>query len=211
MNDPAIFDDFLATGTIRSKQVDLYADQEAGAELDALAVEASRDDLTDAEAEELLARVQELRARWEASRARFTVERLPETVREQIASEYPMPKPPRPLGMGATEKRRAEWQAEMDRFEKARDAWQVEHTAAVLAYALSRVEMPGGVMERRLNADGQVEVPALTVEQVRTLARMPYGPQWIARLHAAIEEVSELANGSVDIPFSRDVSGTALA
>lgn len=211
MNDPAIFDEFLASGTVRSTQVELYADQDAGGELEAVAVEAARDDLSDDEAERLLARLHELRARWDASKATFTIQRLTDPIREQLEEEFPAPKAPRPVGAGATEKRKAEYEAAVSDFQAAKLEWAEHHTLAVIAYSITRAELSSGTYVRELRPDGRVETPALTTDQVMALVRMPYGPQWLSALRAGLEEVSSLAKGSVDIPFLRGASGSVPA
>jgi hypothetical protein len=214
VDDDLMFDEWLETGTMRRRSVDVWADQAAADELAELAKEFAN--IEKAEAEQTMsqtspldafeARWDAVDARWQASKATFHMVRLTDDIRAQITAEFPAEAPPRMPGTGATEKRKDEFRAEFD-------AWKVRALAneeasgmAGLVYAIEKFESVKGARERVLAEDGTVTKSALSRDQLAAMFKAPYGDQWRASIIATFNEVSKL-RGEPDRPFSHESSG----
>lgn len=215
MTEPDIFDEWLATGTLRRLSVTLYADQAAADELDAIAAEfeeankaAKRRTLDEKNPmADLKARWDAAHERWEASRATFTVVRLEEPIREQLAAEFAEPPAPRSPGTGATEKRKEQWGRDVEAWKAEAMQITADREHAALAYAIESVETGAGKAERTLTPEGRVEKPAVGPERLRAMFSKPYGPQWHLALVGLLNEVSAM-RGEPERPFSLGPSGS---
>ena len=216
VDDDLMFDEWLETGSLRRKSVEVYADQAAADELDELKEEFA--DIEKAAAEQTMSQTSPLRdfearwdavhERWEASKATFHMVRLTDQIRAQIAEEFPVEAPPRLPGKGAIQKRNDEFKVEFD-------AWKVEALAneeasgtAGLVYAIEKFESVKGARERVLAEDGTVTKPALTPDQLAAMFKAPYGDQWRASIVTTFNELAKL-RGEPDRPFSQESSGDA--
>jgi len=190
-------DEWLSTGTLARRSVEIYNDPSLAAEFDELdrrlkAVQVDDADPeatmgTPSEATEILAAMDELHERWEASKATWVVRALTEDEVKAIIDEHPDPEIP-PL---LAEKREEGAAVSEERLEAgrvymaAREAVVTERNLAMIARAVVEVRVRAGVAR------------GVTLEQVRRLRERPHGKLQATRLLEAVESAT---SGEVDVP-----------
>lgn len=195
----AVFDldEWLSSGTLAKRAVEIYNDPALVAEYDILSQRLAAAQAADpAGAEETMAggpvaeiieAMQRLHERWEASKATWTVRALTEDEVKAIVDSHPDPEIPeiirgkKAVGEVWTDEQRAAGAAHLD----AREAVMTERNLAMIALAVTEVRTPRGV------------AAGVTLEQVRRLRARPHGKTQTIRLVEAVESATA---GEVEVP-----------
>lgn len=215
-----LFDDLLSTGTVRRETVELYFDQAAIVDMDAIAAEF--ENLPDGpETINQTSRLKEIEARWdaaqeryEASKVTFTLIPVDRDTTKAIWEELPNPPAPEnpakgrwPVGQNGPDRERiikqretaeAAWQERMKVWRVEVDVQESKRLLRFLGTSIEKVTATKG------------ERPGMTEGQLEAIRSAPYGVERINRLWEAFEKVSE-SKGEIDRPFSRGDSGNGLA
>lgn len=196
--DPAEFDlsHWLQTGTIKTAEVEIYADQEAGNRLVKIherltELEADNDEgkaagdgpqsvpnPIRAEVAELEAEAEELRPRLQASKSVWTVRGVSQEEVETSQGAYPVPPAISPLPPTANDKAKDRHERRMQDRAKAHVKAQLDQRVHLIALATQSVVTEQGT------AGGVSE------EFVRSFLSLPGGQHWINRLYKAVEEAT---------------------
>jgi hypothetical protein len=190
-------DEWLSTGTLAKRAVEIYNDPALVAEYDILSQRLAAAQAADpAGAEETMAggpttdilyAMAELHAKWEASKATWTVRALTEDEIRAIVDAHPDPVIPEIIR--AAKKPGEVWNDEQiaagAAHLEAREAVMTERNIAMIALAVTEVRTAKGA--RR----------SVTVEQVRRLRARPHGKAQTNRLVQAVESAT---SGEVEVP-----------
>lgn len=194
---PTDFDllDYINSGSIATRQVVLYADEQSGRDLarilDELAIlgwsevdapaggSRPRDEPLSgqsSEVEDLLVQAYAAQERLDASRSVWTVQALSTDTSTRIIDAHPLPKPPTPPKESAGERERERYQDRWLAYRETADKVQREQRYALLARAVVTVETPHGTAE------------GVTIAQLHAIDARPGGQKWIDKLWAALDE-----------------------
>lgn len=202
------FSEWLETGTIKRRVVNLYADAALMDEMVALSdqiervrAEEERDrasgDLTMAfksQLPDLEAKAAELWERYEATRSVWHVRATTPAERDEAFEMFPEEDAPvLPRGSVSEPAKRA--------WEKARDEWKArfvksnkERKLFLLSKAVEKVEIGSTVLE------------SITVADLRAMMSAAYGEERLGLLWSAVDEASK--QGEAPVPFSHRASET---
>lgn len=199
----SVFDQWLESGTVRTEDVKLYADQALMGEMYALMEQ--RDALEAAPAsgqramgdanplKALEAAERDLWARYEASASTWTVRALTPVEVKKIRESFPEPNAPQMLPKVAPAKAKAAWAVERDQFIKASEAAAHERNLHFIATATIKV------------VTGTGEADGVTVDQVRAMNAREYGPDRVGMLIVAINKATQ---GEVEMPRPKSLNGS---
>jgi len=216
-NTPDMFDELLSTGTVRRETVDLYFDQAAVAEMDAIAAEVEALP-PGPETINQTSRLKEIEARWDAASERYAASKVTFTLvpvdrdtTRAIWEESPNPPAPEnpaksrwPIGQNAPDRERivkqrevaeSAWHERMKEWRKEVDTQESKRLLRFLSTAIEKV------------ASAKGERPGMTEDQIEAIRSAPYGVERINRLWAAFQKVAE-SKGEIERPFSRANSGS---
>ena len=202
------FNEWLESGTIKRRTVNLYADAALMDEMAALSdkidqvrAEEARDaengDRTMSSKSQIPALEAEAEALWEryeASKSVWHVRATTTAERDEALEKFPsedapiMPNRNAPMAVKrAWEKARDEWKPRAVKAETERRLW-------LLSKVVERVEI------------GERVIESVTVDDLRAMLKAAYGSQRIGMLWAAVNEAS--SQGEAPVPFSRTDSET---
>jgi hypothetical protein len=190
-------DEWLSTGTLAKRAVEIYNDPALVAEFDILsqrltAAQAANpsgaeETMAGGPVSDIIEEMHRLHARWEASKATWTVRALTEDEVRAIVDAHPDPvipeiiRTPKKPGEVWSDEQLAAGAAHLE----AREAVMTERNLAMIALAVTEVRTPKGV--RR----------SVTIEQVRKLRSRPHGKAQATRLVQAVESAT---SGEVEVP-----------
>jgi hypothetical protein len=187
--------EWLNTGTIATREVNLYIDHEtyqawveANKALKELEDNAPALSLSDgASRAELRERINELAEKLDDSKMVWTVRALSDTEIEQSLEAVPGPKLPiKPDGVMG-EKLQAKWEARANQYGTEKVAADAERRLWVVQRATEKIITPAG------------EKLGVEISELKAMSARPHGAGWIAALYAAIEEATS-QNATPDIP-----------
>lgn len=193
------FDEWLSTGTLARRAVEIYNNPDLAAEYDVLAMrlaEAQAAAPQDAEASigdndpvaAVLAEMEALHEKWQASKAVWIERAVEEHESKAIVDEVPEPPIPALLSGDKPEPGSPEHEARLaagQAYLAERERVITERNLRLIALATVEVRTARGVVKR------------VTVEQVRRLRGRPHGKQQTQRLIEAIESAT---SGDVEVP-----------
>ncbi len=202
MSDP-ILDQWLDSGTIRTEQVNLFADQAIMAEMQKLIerrteLEEStpRGQRAMGEANPFKELEREEAALWEkyeASKSVWTVRALLPEETDAIHDEFPEPPAPQMLPKAAPAKAKEAWAVERDAFVKQSQQQAIERDLRFVATATIKVETAHGTVD------------AVSVEQVRAMRAKQYGPD---RVRMLVEAITRSTVGEEEMPRPKSSNGS---
>jgi len=187
--------DWLNTGTIATRDVDIYIDHEAYGKLQALV--ADLDEHGDvslgggAQRAQLRAQIDQLREQLEASKMVWRVRAISDAEAKESLEAVPAPRlPVKPDGL-LNKQAQAKWQAEAAVFAKESAKADAARRLWVIALATEQIETTLGVQD------------SITVADLEKILNRPHGSGWLARIHQAIEEATT-QEVTPDFPQSPD-------
>lgn len=197
----SVIDQWLESGTVRTEDVKLYADQAIMQEMHRLttwreALEAepkgqrAMGDTNPMKA--LEAAEAALWERYEASASTWTVRALTPAEVKKIREDFPEPLAPQMLPKAAPAKFKAAWEIERDQFIKDSETAAIERNLHFIALATTKVVTGAG------EADG------VTVAQVRGMREREYGPDRVGLL---VNAINKATSGEVEMPRPKSLSG----
>lgn len=192
-------DEWLSTGTLARRAVEIFNDPALAAEYDVLAIrlaEAQSAEPQDEEAsvggggavEDILTEMRALHEKWQASKATWTVRALTEDEVAGLTEQHPDPEIPAILAGDKPEPGTPEHEARLaegQRYLAEREKASTERYLAMIALAVVEVATPRGTAKN------------VTLEQVRRLRTRPHGKAQTQRL---IDAIVSATNGDVDVP-----------
>lgn len=197
-------DEWLSTGTLARRSIEMFNNPDLAAEYDVLAIrlEDARQRAGDApegegtlgdesEVNAILAEMEELYARWQASKAVWTVRALLEQEIEAIGDEIPEPAVPDIIANPTPEATTPDT-AEYAAHQAAGRAWRAAHEAVIDERSIAMLAL--AVVEVRA---AQGVVTSVTRDQIRALRGRPHGKAQATRL---LNAVSSATTGEVDVP-----------
>ena len=206
--------DWINTGTVARRQVPLYIDHDAYAEVKRLCEELEELGWTAEQAAEdarrapqdgplsgsvdayrteqmraLEAELESWSARLDASRMLWTVRAVSEDEVRASFDAIPVPKAPLPPKDGAAQAIQERWMERVSEFNRAKAAAEEERKLHLIAAAVTCVETVKGARD------------VVTIDELRALRSRPHGGQWIERLYKAIGEATD-ENAEPPVPTS---------
>jgi hypothetical protein len=196
---PETFDllDWIESGTVARRQVEIHNDPALVEEYQALeaelaeaekAVGSSGQDgplAADGPREAIVARMEALWERWEASKALWTVRALSKDDIDATFDAVPVPKRPIPPLEKAGQKAQERFVEALNDYQHEAAKADEERKLHILAAAVVSVETSRGTAE------------GVTVDALKRLRSRPHGAHWIDRLYRAAEAATQ---GDQDIP-----------
>ncbi len=198
----SILDQWLESGTVRTEQVNLFADQAIMDEMQQLierreelqGTPRSQRAMGEADPFKALEREEAaLWARYEASKSVWTVRALLPEETDAISQEFPEPMAPQMLPKVAPAKAKEAWAVERDAFIKESQRQAIERDLRHVAKATIKVVTAKG------------EADSVTVDQVRAMRAKEYGPDRINMLTDAIKLATR---GEVEMPRPKSSTGS---
>ncbi len=185
--EPDDFDEWLATGSVRTKPVVIQINPAAAdeiTELEKRRKEIARDPASTDRAvgevdplAELDAQIDAAYDKYEAGRSVWLVRALTDDEVNEITIAYPIPAPPETPDSKMSDADKEAW------LKDVYGPWNDARTAMVEKRALAQIAK---AVKSRTTVKGEFGPP--TVEQVAKLKATHYGPQYIAQLLSALEE-----------------------
>lgn len=191
--------DYIQSGTVSTRQVVIYADNEAGRELsEAVAAlqelgvdpddpyglqdgdqkpqDGPLDESSSPEVDALVVRAEAAQERLEASKSTWTVRAISEDEIRAAMKSVEKPKAPTPPKDGAPEALREKYMARLQAYREGLEQAKADEELAMTAVAVTGVETPRGSTD------------TASVETLRALRSRPGGKTWTDKLWAAVND-----------------------